>query len=67
MPEKRRKLDPEFREGAVRIVQETGKPIRLKIVGGDQIRDWPDERSGDGGGAEHIHHQRPPRGGYATC
>ncbi|UAL29790.1 transposase [Nocardioides rotundus] len=27
MPQKRKKYDREFREGAVRIVEETGKPI----------------------------------------
>ncbi|GAB23209.1 MULTISPECIES: transposase [Gordonia] len=27
MPEKRKKYDREFRDGAVRIVEETGKPI----------------------------------------
>ncbi len=27
MPDSRRKFDPQFREGAVRIVRETGKPV----------------------------------------
>ena len=32
MPEKRKKYDREFREGAVRIVEETGKSIAAVAV-----------------------------------
>ncbi len=32
MPEVRKKYDREFREGAVRIVEETGKPIAQSLV-----------------------------------
>ena len=44
MPEKRQRYDREFREGAVRIVQETGKPIaqvaRDLGVNEDTLGNW---------------------------
>ena len=44
MPDPRRKFDPEFREGAVRIVRETGKPIaqiaRDLSVHPGTLRNW---------------------------
>jgi transposase len=47
MPEKRRKFDRQFREGAVRIVLETGKPIaevarELEINAGT-LGNWVDK------------------------
>ncbi len=47
MPEIRRKFDPEFREGAVRTVRETGKPIariaRDRGVNSGTLGNWVDK------------------------
>ena len=57
MPESRRKFDAEFREGAVRLVHETGKPIaqiardlgiKAGTLGNWVARDRDQRGSGDG-------------------
>ena len=56
MAETRRKFDEDFRQGAVRIVRETGKPIaqvaRELGINEGTLGNWcaQDRRSRDGGG-----------------
>jgi transposase len=58
MAESRRKFDRDFREGAVRIVRETGKPVALVArelgVNEGTLGNWVNldrRRRGDGNGA----------------
>ena len=58
MPEIRRRFDAEFREGAVRIVRETGKPIaqiaRDLGVNAGTLGNWVDKDRAALGGREGL-------------
>ena len=67
MPEIRRKFDPEFREGAVRIVRETKKPIAVIArdlgVNPGTLGNWVDKDrvargEGDGPVADEVELKR---------
>jgi transposase len=66
MPEKRREFDREFREGAVRIVRESGKPIaqvaRDLGVHEGTLGNWVSLEDRQGGGLRCLRDiSRPPR------
>ncbi|BEK93318.1 transposase [Nocardia seriolae] len=60
MAEKRRKYDAEFREGAVRIVRETGRPVAqvARELGGNEgtLTTWVarDRAQRDGAGGDRL-------------